>query len=884
MPFNEQIKRKLAKTASLLRRITHKSREPWPPVKDEPAPSTTARQFAAGAAAKAASADDTAAKTSEDPLLAAKERPDPQTGHLHNETVTMRIVTEVVSKPSSRISLEFDPVFLRQLGTIVFSISLFYCALLTMPFVYNFSGGTGLDFSWVFAINHLGNAGFRFGTDVMFTYGPLGFISVPLNIQGNLATANLVRGAVWLILLIQLVRLYRLPVNGFSKALLLMVGLCMSRMLILGAFDYFIVITVLVVALDLIEEPRQWPGYVCLISLCTLALFVKFTSYVLSLTVVGVYLAVRLDWPPRPAAWREYAVGAAAIAAGPVAFLIYNPSLSGLRKYVVGSLELSSGFSEAMSLPTSPQDAFYAIVLAGLFLVGLGYAVAKRVLVWTAVPVLGMLYWINFKHGFVRSDGHVISAYGFEAFLAVYLICLLRPWSAVIIQYLVVLPVVLLTTLAGINSYMPVWNNEFLSSANNRQLGLDLLDWFKTEARLEEANRKADEFKQLPTSFISLLEDSTVVVFPWELTYAQSGHFRLWPLYTLQTYVAYSAYLDRITASELRAASKHVDYVLFEWKGSDGRHPLLNVPATWSEIFDEYEPVSSQAGKMVLRHRKTTLQHRLGPSYGSVSLPIGQWVDLPRKSAVLWAKVYIPYSREGAWRKTLYKADAMYLSFGRVSGGVERFRVVPGVLASAFPLNTLPLDFEALRILWGTNRVDDPIARLRLESDSPNDYGRPGLELFEEQGSSVKAANDRSESFQAKFGVESPEKITNGLRLIVDQINKGPVSALPDEAHPFLLGRKRGLELIGWSLTPDNASILDGVYGVVNGRSWVRAAAVSRPDVAKALNNPALELSGYKFSISTAELPIGVQRLEVVGVTNKTHKLYRSVPLYFEVR
>src|ERR1700686_3695570 len=135
MPFNEQTKRKLAKTASLLTRITHKSREPWPPAKEDPEPCPAARQLAAGAAAKAASADDTAAKTSEDPLLAAKERPDPQTGHLHNETVTMRIVTEVVSKPSSRISLEFDPVFLRQLGTIVFSISLFYCALLTMPFV-----------------------------------------------------------------------------------------------------------------------------------------------------------------------------------------------------------------------------------------------------------------------------------------------------------------------------------------------------------------------------------------------------------------------------------------------------------------------------------------------------------------------------------------------------------------------------------------------------------------------------------------------------------------------------------------------------------------------------------------------------------------------------
>jgi hypothetical protein len=799
------------------------------------------------------------------------------------DPVSVQVVTEVVAKPRHRISIEVDPAFLRQLSNIVFAIFFIYCALLTLPFGYRVSG-SGVDASWQFGLNYLVNAGFHFGSEIVFTYGPLGFITCPLNFQNNLATANLIRGAVWLILLIHLIRIHRTAVNGFLKALVLMAGLCLSRYLLLGWFDYFIVAAVLVVALDLIEQPRQWIGYLWLIALCALAMFVKFTGYVLCIVAVGVYVLVSIDWPPRPSAWRACAAAVAAIAVGPLAFLIYNPSPGGLSKYLTGSLELSSGFNEAMSLPTSPQDAFYGVVLAGLFLLGLGYAVAKKVLVWTAAPVFALLYWVAFKHGFVRSDGHVIITYFFAVFLGAYLICLLRPCREIVIKYTLVLPVLVLAALSGINTYVPVWNSDFWSSSSNRQLGLDLLDWPKTAGRTEEAKRKPSADNELPMSFSTLLRGSTAVVFPWELTYAQSGQFRLWPLYNLQTYSSYSRYLDTMTASELKAASKHIDYVLFEWKASDGRHPLLDVPATWCELLDEYEPVLGQPGKMILAHRKAPPRHKLIPSLGSVPFQMGRWLDLPRRPAVVWAKMSIPYSKEGYWRKIFYKADAMYLSLERASGGVGRYRIVPGVLSSVFPLNIMPLDFDALQTLWGTSRVYDPIVRLRLESDSPNDYGRLELQLFEDQVSDIKVVEDKSPSFQSKFGLDSPDKITNSMLFDIDLVDKGSVPAWPDEKHPWVLPRDHRIELSGWSVTADKSSSFDSLYAVINGRGLVRAVGLPRADVATVFKNTALEGCGYELTIPTTGLAIGPQRLDIVGVVNQTHQVYRANPMYIEVR
>src|SRR6266850_7728285 len=49
----------------------------------------------------------------------------------------------------------------------------------------------GLDPSWRYAVNYLPHSAHVFGRDVAFTYGPLGYFLVPLNIGSNLVQASL---------------------------------------------------------------------------------------------------------------------------------------------------------------------------------------------------------------------------------------------------------------------------------------------------------------------------------------------------------------------------------------------------------------------------------------------------------------------------------------------------------------------------------------------------------------------------------------------------------------------------------------------------------------------------------------------------------------------
>src|SRR5207249_2648216 len=239
-----------------------------------------------------------------------------------------------------------------------------------------------------------------------------------------------------------------------------------------------------------------------------------------------------------------------------------------------------------------------------------------------------------------------------------------------------------------------VWTDGFWSSANTRQATSELLDWNATVKRINDEIKKTDEFQQLPPAFRTRLQDSTAAVFPWELAYARSGHFKLQPLYVMQAYSAYTEYLDRKTAEHVRADRDRTEYVLFDWHSIDGRHPLLDVPATWMALADNYEVADVSAGKLLLHRRETPLNHRQRV-LKDVPLPMGQWVNLPDTKSELWARIRIPYSASGMLQETLYKADAIYLAL-KTRDLTARYRIVPGVLSSPFPLSAFPVDFESL--------------------------------------------------------------------------------------------------------------------------------------------------------------------------------------------
>lgn len=96
---------------------------------------------------------------------------------------------------------------LRIPGSVAFYLLLGYAGLLLFSVNYT-AVVPGLDSSWVFALNHFAHGPELFGRDLVFTYGPLGFLAVPQNIGSNLVLAAAVHIGVWCLLLYLLLLLW----------------------------------------------------------------------------------------------------------------------------------------------------------------------------------------------------------------------------------------------------------------------------------------------------------------------------------------------------------------------------------------------------------------------------------------------------------------------------------------------------------------------------------------------------------------------------------------------------------------------------------------------------------------------------------------------------
>jgi len=142
-------------------------------------------------------------------------------------------------------------------GEIVTALAVAAAAILTFPFEALPLGAGGIDFSWQWILNVAGANHWVFGRDVVFTYGPLGWLATPQDAGAHLLLANAFRAVLQMLLIGSTLRLlfrFRrpLPIIIFSALWVLAaaVGLRFEGLVFLGTA--ILVITAL-------RTERTWP-------------------------------------------------------------------------------------------------------------------------------------------------------------------------------------------------------------------------------------------------------------------------------------------------------------------------------------------------------------------------------------------------------------------------------------------------------------------------------------------------------------------------------------------------------------------------------------------------------------------------------------------------
>ncbi|SIQ10372.1 hypothetical protein SAMN05880590_10220 [Rhizobium sp. RU35A] len=547
----------------------------------------------------------------------------------------------------------------------------------------------GLDPSWSAALVHGLERGLLFGTDVVFTGGPLSSLytrhfsvvtAYPLAVLSLLITVFLAR--VWSILLVE---------RG-SLAIIAMVCL-VSWLTVFNSSDSILLFVPLLAGLYGLSGGRSRillsgaGAFLC--GLIILAKFSVFPIALLAMLVLDVKAAVERRLP------MHLLLLAAGTASG---FVVCGQPLGQLPAFMAASLDVSSGYSSAMSVVTglSVIDLATWLSITTVFLGAWARALWKGRrehgfwLPFARFIVMAGFLFVSFKAGMVRHDLHALTAWA-SLSLAVLLSILVIPGlSGAAVRRRMVLAAILvlpghamlyyayrIVPFSGILNMPSAIVSEVKTAA---ELIMRPSVWL---ANLEARNKAALAAIKAQTPLPPL--DGTVDIIPSAQSAVIANGLAYRPRPTIQEYSTYSPRLIARNRAFF-AGESAPDYLIMQPGSIDGRHPASAEGALWPLFFSRYEAVQSSPLGLILKRRATPIADVLAPAIEKTA-SFGDEVAFPAPDGAWMVSIDIRPTLLGRLVDLVYRPPMTEIAVRYSDGSSGTYRLIPGMAADGMLLS-----------------------------------------------------------------------------------------------------------------------------------------------------------------------------------------------------
>lgn len=433
-------------------------------------------------------------------------------------------------------------------------------------------------------------------------------------------------------------------------------------------------------------------------AIATLAKFSVFPMAAVGFLIVD-YLSLRNR--RFPIALIVYGLSAAAL------FFVTSPN-GAFVDFLRNSLDLSAGYSEAMSLSGSTREAglifagaliIFSMVAAGEFrnvrIVGLPVEVALG-----RILIVGMFLLIVIKSGLVRHDAHAIIAWaglGFGA--AAYCAFSWRELSPRLATGFVVLAV------AGVVFTCVSWTRHTdlspyqVISSQIEQRRQDLANWvdFLSGPRSWLASQQAKQqafYADLRGKHPWPALDGTVDVIPSKQSSLIANRLRYQPRPSIQEYATYTHGLIEKNRAFLRSEGAP-DFVLMEPYALDGRHPAFSEGSIWPDLLARYAPQDMIDGMIVLRKRDHPLELPMRTVETSSGTIDEKFVIERDFQGAMFAHIDLAPTILGRLASLVFKSTIIQIDIEYSDGSQGRYRFLPAVAREGFFLSPLISNGEA---------------------------------------------------------------------------------------------------------------------------------------------------------------------------------------------
>ncbi len=585
-----------------------------------------------------------------------------------------------------------------------------------------------MDGSWVLGLNMAHAARMVFGRDIVFTYGPLGYLAVPIFPE---AEPWAVFCFAWGFAMVTAYALWRLrkqlPSWGIAFTSFAILWVCSVGVSPFPGASVSMAAMVLTLAIAAGLETNPWLDVGLLFLTGAVAALTKLNLAVAP-TLIALYFTGLLLWRARSAAlpWKPAVL---AVLVWPAAFLtlygLADGTLAPVVTYFRNSEQIVGGYSDAMAIAGPLWVTILAVASCAVLFIVVPLAGGEfRRMAPACIPV-AILSFLAFKEAMVREDGHCVG-FQFELAMAALLFGVL---AATTRARATVGLFAILSIGAGFIVRTQVWP-ELLPADVDRLTGRvfvnslsEFLNWSNTVSELSTATEKHLASKR-SKDVQDALGQRRVTAFPTEIDSIRANHLHWQPLPIFQAYSAYTPTLDNLDAEALSGASGP-EAVLLSWSTLDSHQPFFETPQTWRALLDWYDVQLVLPGSFVLQ-RRTAPRFDPAVAAGTAQAHWGEQINLPpvADDEILLLKTEIRETTNEAVRRTLFRSLPVWIDSTLRSGRSYRGRVIrmnlpDGAIASDWPQNLK--DLRPLFEYAGSPRRDR-VAAIRFETEDPKQF------------------------------------------------------------------------------------------------------------------------------------------------------------------
>jgi tetratricopeptide (TPR) repeat protein len=565
-----------------------------------------------------------------------------------------------------------------------------------------------LDYSWAIALHEFFASKKQFGTEIIFTYGPYGFLST----KSYHPETYLLTCLAWLFFALvfwwgSLLIAYKLIKNKILIFLWFfsIFFICADPNLPDNIFAYFYLFFLLHNLY--IKDPILPTSNIVLVTTIALISLIKFSFFSLSIPIIGLITIKDIFDKKKPVHLITFISVITAL------WLAAGQNLLNFPSYVKNSLEMAYHYNFAMTSPyiASPYlglssyipplidciSVIYFSIFLFFLIILTNWQKEKTTLIFWGLSLLFFTF-IIIKMGYGRLDSfHLFSNILILFIISIFFLILsFEQKEKSFTKIFSIISVLLLLSL--VQSSLKIYlNTDILSAiANNFYLIPQHTKefWLVTTGKTDLQKEYKLELEEVKNLFpIENLNGSVDVNSDLQIA-AIANKLNYKPRPIFQGHSVHSSSLSEINAKYFRNTPPN--YLLFSSETIDARFPTLDDSLSWLEFLTKYEikDISQKSDFLILQSKPQADTYNFS-NETTTDTTFNQEIAIPKiDQGVVWAKIEIDYSILGKIFSAIYKPMPLYLNVTTKQNKKYKYFLPSFMAKTGFLLSPLIKDKE----------------------------------------------------------------------------------------------------------------------------------------------------------------------------------------------